>query len=121
MGILLKGCMIQMRSSANRPIISIYQDIASLIVDAINEDWSYAVIYIQFHGDAARFKARYETPKLSLESFDLHHTTLDLLEELDSGINPDNSKPWNRAKFNLEPDGEFEMKFAWDQDFWLLE
>lgn len=93
----------------------IYLDIANLVVDAIEDEWRNAVIYIEYFGDAADFEARYETHQLAYKDFITHHSISDLLKELDSIINPDNTKPWNRAKFYLEPDGEFSMEFAWDQ------
>ena len=94
----------------------IYLDIAKLISDAIDDDCRNASVYIEFYGDSAHFSGRYESEKLALESFEVHHSVLDLLIELDAIINPDNSKSWNRAKFYLEPDGEFNMEFAWDQE-----
>ena len=94
----------------------IYLDIGNLIVEAIDEDWKSAVLYIEFFGDSVELEERYEDDKLAFKDFKAHHSILDLLKELNSIINPDGSKPWNRAKFYLEPDGEFNMEFAWDQE-----
>lgn len=93
----------------------IYLDIANLIVDAIEDEWKNAVLYIEFFGDSIELEERYESDHLAFKDFKVHHSILNLLKELDSIINPRNTKPWNRAKFYLEPDGEFEMEFAWDQ------
>ncbi|TOF33788.1 hypothetical protein CGJ28_22075, partial [Vibrio parahaemolyticus] len=30
------------------------------------------------------------------------------------------SKPWNKARFVVHPDGDFEIEFKWDEDWtWL--
>ena len=94
-------------------IEEIYLKIGQSIVDSIEEDWTKAELFIEFFGDGADFEGRYETAKLKNEWFDVDDEIYYLLKELDQVLG--NSK-WNRAKFYLEPDGEFEMKFAWDQE-----
>ncbi|MFJ1377976.1 hypothetical protein ACILE8_06345 [Capnocytophaga canimorsus] len=103
-----------------KTIEEIYQSLASNINNAIEEDWSKAVVNIETVGEMASFKGFYLN-KDNLQNqievdgfdFDLLFDILDLHKITTEGGN----NQWNKAVFTLFPDGNFDMEFIWDQEW----
>ncbi|WP_404812187.1 hypothetical protein ACIRNY_12130 [Capnocytophaga canimorsus] len=101
-----------------KTIEEIYQSLASNINNAIEEDWSKAVVNIETVGEMASFKGFYLN-KDNLQNqievddfdFDLLFDILDLHKITTEGGN----NQWNKAIFTLFPNGNFDMEFIWDQ------
>ncbi|MDT9500576.1 hypothetical protein [Capnocytophaga canimorsus] len=101
-----------------KTIEQIYQSLVSNINNAIEEDWSKAVVNIKTVGEMASFKGFYLN-KDNLQNqievddfdFDLLFDILDLHKITTEGGN----NQWNKAIFTLFPDGNFDMEFIWDQ------
>lgn len=95
---------------------SIYENIAEYLVQQITADWKECKVEVEFFGDAAEFDATYTN--FEDKSFDLESGYY-LFKEFQSlsTIMSDNPEiKWNKATFTLEPSGDFNIDFEWDQE-----
>lgn len=101
-----------------KTIEQVYQSLASNINNAIEEDWSKAVVNIKTAGTMVNFKGVYlnindieNQIKVSKFDFMLTFDILNLYKITTEGGN----NQWNKAIFTLFPNGNFDMEFIWDQ------
>ncbi|MCV5245195.1 DUF600 family protein, partial [Escherichia coli] len=53
----------------------------------------------------------------SSDNIELDDAFSDLFDLMSS---KEQSKPWNKARFVVQPDGDFKIEFKWDEDWaWL--
>ncbi len=94
----------------------IYLEIAHSIIDAIETQWSVAIITCELAEDAGAFKCIYKEDIDSAvdHDFDVSYETFKAFEKLHE-ITTSGENDWNRAKFTLYPTGKFSIDFEWDQ------
>lgn len=99
----------------------IYQAIADNIKAVIGEEWAYAELNIETLGTMVSFIGEYmnankEKKQIDVDEFDFQ-LTFDILElhriSTEDGINK-----WNKATVHLTSEGNFNMEFIWDQQFY---
>ncbi|MGR6839874.1 immunity protein YezG family protein [Aliivibrio wodanis] len=111
--------------------INIYHHIGQSMFNALPEKWDSAFFYFRmlnergdctyinkyllhdnsFDFDVNQIDEEYENAKCA-EAF---RALYKLMKKDESDI------PWNKARFELKPDGSFDMKFKYDEDFaWLV-
>ncbi|MCC5453124.1 antitoxin YezG family protein [Rheinheimera sp. UJ51] len=95
----------------------IYLEIAHNIIDAIETQWTVAIITCELAEDAGRFKGIY---KEDIESavdhdFGVSYETYKAFKNLHEITTEGGENKWNRAKFTLYPTGKFSIDFEWDQ------
>ena len=97
-------------------IDEIYQKIAHSIIDAIETQWSVAIITCELAEDAGAFKCIYKEDNDSAvdHDFDVTYETFKAFEKLHE-ITTSGENDWNRARFTLYPTGKFSIDFEWDQ------
>ena len=93
-----------------------YEKIASLLLQQVSGGWNKIELNCEFFGDAAEFDIECEHSDGQVKDL---HGGYNLFKEFEklykvTTQNPKNN--WNRAKFTLEPDGNFDIEFEWDQD-----
>ncbi len=94
----------------------IYESIAKTIIKELDNTWVKAVLNVEYHQDAAKFKGIYRIKNSNTDSyFKINHMLFDYFEELNLMTTQNQKNNWNRAKFTLEPDGNFDIEFEWDQ------
>jgi len=109
--------------------INIYHHIGQSMFNALPEEWDSAYFYFRmlnergdctyingyllhdnsfdFDFDVDEIDGEYEDAKCADAFFSLYK----LMKKDESDI------PWNKARFELKPDGSFDMKFKYDEDF----
>lgn len=94
----------------------IYLEIANSIIDAIETQWSVAIITCELAEDAGEFNCIYKEDNDSAvdHDFDVSYETFKVFEKLHE-ITTSGENDWNRAKFTLYPTGKFSIDFEWDQ------
>lgn len=82
--------------------------------DRETDDWQKASLHLEVTGSSVGFKGyldddkRFDAPG----GFSLAKSILNLHKITTEGGN----NQWNRAIFNLTPNGKFDMEFIWDKD-----
>lgn len=100
----------------NKSIDILYQTIAQNIVNAIEDEWTEAVIDFQFFGDAGKYNGRYLTLESRTEQdFSVGYHNYKAFKQIHQIMAEDGDHQWNRAKFTLYPTGKFSVNFEWDQ------
>ena len=97
-------------------IDEIYLKIVHNISDAIETQWSVAIITCELAEDAGEFECIY---KEDIESdvdhdFDVSYETFKTFKKLHE-ITTSAENHWNRAKFTLYSTGKFSIDFEWDE------
>ncbi|MGR6839879.1 immunity protein YezG family protein [Aliivibrio wodanis] len=107
--------------------INIYHHIGQSMFNALPEEWDSAYFYFRMLGENGdctykqwylidnkvnafsvnEIDDEYEDAKCADAFFSLYK----LMKKDESNI------PWNKARFELKPDGSFDMKFKYDEDF----
>ncbi len=106
--------------------MEIYQYIGQAMFNALPDDWDcayfvfkmlrvdYSALSEQFYikgSDVFGFNVDEDE---DTETFEAFHELFKMMRENDSDI------PWNKARFELMPDGNFDIQFKFDKDFaWL--
>ena len=93
---------------------NLYYSIAQELAKSVLEKWEKIILDIEFFGDAAEFEAQYITSN-GMKYFITPDSVFDYFKELNSMTTENQKNNWNRAKFTLEPDGNFDIEFEWDQ------
>ncbi|HCE2054516.1 TPA: DUF600 family protein [Vibrio parahaemolyticus] len=107
----------------------IYNHIGGAILEVVPEQWCVAWVDIAMNLStrAVYFQDRYLVDANSDDVKDLDIYSSDNIE-LDDAFSDlfdlmsskEQSKPWNKARFVVHPDGDFEIEFKWDEDWaWL--
>ncbi|MFH4666917.1 immunity protein YezG family protein [Vibrio cidicii] len=101
----------------NGNVEDIYFGIAKKIVEKIDDDWVQAELKAEIYGNAAKFRGTYNSSLAQEQQkfFKVHHELFDLFEELHKITTENPNNKWNRAIFTLEPSGNFNIDFEWDQ------
>lgn len=95
---------------STRPIEMVYQELGTLINEAIPEPWRRAWIIVELEGATSLdMTGRYEA-ETSPEprTFAIPHKAVRNLAELRRRLGA-SDKPWKRATFHLLPDGKFKL------------
>lgn len=96
---------------------TIYNQIAQNIVNSIQEPWDEAFINFSYFGDSAKYQGKYATLlNKELKDFKVGYNSYVLFKELHNITTEDSENKWNKAKFTLKRNGEFNIDFEWDQD-----
>lgn len=100
----------------NMTVDNIYLEIARSIIDAIETQWSVAIINCELAENSGAFKCIYKEDNDSAfdYDFDITYETFKAFEKLHE-ITTSGGSNWNRAKFTLYPTGKFSIDFEWDQ------
>ncbi|MBS9995492.1 DUF600 family protein [Vibrio alginolyticus] len=107
----------------------IYNHVGGAILEVAPEQWCVAWVDIAMNLStrAVYFHDRYLVDANSDDVKDLDIYSSDNIE-LDDAFSDlfdfmsskEQSKPWNKARFIVYPDGDFEIEFKWDEDWaWL--
>lgn len=99
----------------------IYQTIADNIKAVIGEEWVSAELNIETLGTMVSFIGEYmnankEKKQIDVDEFDFQ-LTFDILE-LHRNSTEDRINKWNKATVHLTSEGNFNMEFIWDQQFY---
>ena len=97
----------------------IYQQIAHKIKTIIKEDWSEATLEVERADGSIEFIGKYSTPlnaKKTNQAFSVDYSFYKLFKQLHQITSTNLKNNWNRAKYTLYSDGNFEIDFEWDQD-----
>jgi hypothetical protein len=99
-------------------IDDIYLKIARNISDAIENQWSVAIVTFELEEDAGEFECIYiKDLNLGIEhDFDVSYETYKAFDNLHKITTEGGGNKWNRAKFTLYPTGKFSIDFEWVQD-----
>ena len=102
-----------------RTINNIYNLLGKSILENAPEKWSEALLYIEVLHDFSSYKGHYVTDKgnQDMSVFDFPIETGDCLRELCELTSNSSEQKWNKAKFVVTPDNQFDMEFIWDQHF----
>jgi hypothetical protein len=98
------------------PVEQVYQQIGGAMIKAINDTWEKAWIQVEMEEDNSLLIGRYvryiSDPK-SL-SFKVDKTIVFAFEELWEQMRQSGKGAWKRARFTLQPGGEFDIDFDYD-------
>ncbi|OBU29060.1 DUF600 domain-containing protein [Photobacterium kishitanii] len=106
----------------------IYQHIGQAMFNALPDEWDSAYFYISIkliYPRACEYKESYFLKGVefdfSVDENDGDYGCTDTFFELYDLMQKDDSDvPWNKARFELKPDGSFDIQFKYDEDFaWL--
>lgn len=109
----------------------IYQHIGQAMFNALPDEWDSAYFYISIKRIYPRSCEYEESYFLKGVEFDFSVDEIDgdyeesgctdaFFELYDLMQKDDSDVPWNKARFELKPDGSFDIQFKYDEDFaWL--
>jgi len=98
-----------------RIIEDIYQEIANGIVDAIDDDWTRAIVTAEIEEDNGALTGEYQkTPGGPSLDFSCGYEMYKSFKELRSAFSEEDKKPWYKAIFTLEKDGTFNLDFEYN-------
>ena len=93
--------------------------IAQNIANSIqSENWNKATLNIQGDDTYVDTTGEYLDSNNVAQSLDVHNFNADVdfaIMKLHHITTKDGNNKWNKAIFTLTPDGDFDMKFIWDQ------
>ncbi len=98
---------------------NIYSSIAQVITTSIEEDWTKAVLRIEYLPKRKGYKGHYFDQKGEKKSLQ-PRPPFELAEALDQFYaltTEGGNNRWNHLYFTLHPDKQFEVNFIWDEDF----
>lgn len=103
-----------------RSLEEIYQNIANLINESLDEPWVRAWVIARVESDNAEFEYMYQKstdaqPSSFMRKTD--HTAADMYEDFDELrqiMSSSGQSPWKSATFALESDGTFKVDYAYD-------
>lgn len=98
----------------------IYLNIGKSIVNAINDEkWSRATLDIEVVGTGVvSYNGEYNTDNNETKNLSVRNISRDIrnwIRELHHITTEENDKKWNKAIFNLNVEGKFNMEFIWDE------
>ncbi len=101
-------------------IDEIYSNIGQSILNAIaDENWTKARLNIEVVGDGVvGYSGEYEVGS-DIKDISVRKISRDIrswIRELHAITTEGGNNRWNRAVFNLPPDGKFDIDFIWDQN-----
>ncbi|WP_343608452.1 immunity protein YezG family protein [Chryseobacterium oranimense] len=99
----------------------IYLNIGQSIVNAIeDESWSEAKLNIEVVGTGVvSYNGEYTTDNNEVKNISVRNISRDIrnwIRELHDITTEGDSNKWNKAIFNLNAQGKFNMEFIWDQE-----
>ncbi|ODS10613.1 hypothetical protein [Vibrio scophthalmi] len=99
-------------------IDTLYLSIARNIINNTSSSWDSAEINAEVFDGTVKLKGGYHCNNI-FTTFKFRHFDRKIISDFESihlitTENLDNN--WNRAKFTLEPSGDFNMEFEWDQE-----
>ncbi|EKO3998121.1 immunity protein YezG family protein [Vibrio cincinnatiensis] len=90
----------------------LYLTIAQDIVDAIDDQWSSAIVVFYREEDAGEFECMYKKDGSDREhDFVVSYDAYKAFEELHQITTEHEHNTWNRAIFTLQPTGDFSIDF----------
>ena len=102
-------------------ISKIYEEISlNMINNIVGETWAKAFLDVEYYGsDALELGGGFDSADGVFTSFKFRNFDRKIVSNFHdlykiTAQSPKND--WNRAKFTLYPDGNFEIDFKWDQD-----
>ncbi len=93
-------------------IDQIYKKIACNISDAIDAQWSIAVVIFDYEEDAGEFECVYKNGSGVEHDFDISYETYKSFESLYAITTEGKENQWDRARFTLYPTGKFNIEFT---------
>jgi len=98
----------------------IYLNIGKSIVNAIDDErWNHAKLNIEVVGTSVvGYNGEYITDNNETKNISIRNISRDIrnwIRELHNITTEGNGKKWNKAIFNLNSGGKFNMEFIWDQ------
>jgi len=98
----------------------IYSNISAMIIKAMDDHWSEAVLEVELHALAIKLSGGYlhglSNEPLSFKFLkDDKKTLINLLIELHLQTDQDDKNRWNTMSFHLHTDGRYKVDFVWDQ------
>jgi hypothetical protein len=115
------GCPpnVSLRRNTSMTVDEIYSSIAQSIFNSIeDENWTKAMLNIEIVGDGVvGYSGEYEISG-GIKDISVRKISRDIrswVKELHRITTEGETNKWNRAAFNLTPDGKFNIDFIWDQ------
>jgi hypothetical protein len=97
-----------------RPIETIYQQIADAIIGVISEPWAEALVIANLTDDSGSLVATYKPMSNALEQdFDIDFDVYFAFDELRQQLKKPDCAAWEQARFTLFPDGQFNIEFVY--------
>ena len=98
-------------------VSDIYKKIGQAILDSIEEDWTNAILNIEFIGSIGTNLIYFDkNNNEKSEWLESDENIEDEIEKLHQITTEGGNNKWNKAVFSLKPDGDFNMEFIWDQE-----
>lgn len=92
-----------------------YQQIADAISDAIPEDWATALMEVTFHDGSIDYHGEYTRSVDGVpRSFGTPRIARDAFKDIRSLFKQSGKPLWGSATFNLDSNGQFNMKWNYD-------
>lgn len=92
----------------------IYQQITDFITSSVPQEWSTAWIEIELSEDYASAIGRYYKPsETKLYGFRVGEDVVEVFAVLREKIENPRHALWQRARFTLQPDGQFNILFTY--------
>ncbi len=96
-------------------IDDLYLNIAKSLVQRVDEGWNKINVLTEHSEGSIEFDSSFTKENGEQVYFDIDFNTYEKFEELHSITTENPKNKWNRARFTLEPDGNFDIEFEWDQ------
>lgn len=96
---------------------AIYNQIAQNIVNSIRTPWDEAFIYFIYYGDSAKYQGKYlRYSNDELCDFKVGYQSYLLFKQLHEITSGAPEEKWNRVRFVLKRNGEFNIDYEWEQE-----
>lgn len=93
---------------------SLYQQIGETIASVIGEEWSSAWVSIEIAEGVTSFEGGYLSSKeKQKKSFRVNRDLATLLRDLHTSTREAGQAEWNKAVFELFPDGKFRLSYEY--------
>jgi len=100
----------------------IYQFIGNALRSVVNNDWNEIVLNVELTEGSIGYNGQYLDSKGNKDQYDLFSlddNLNDAFEELYQMMTAKSDKhKWNKAKVTLTHNGDFNIKFDWDQEMY---
>ncbi len=97
-------------------IDEIYLDIAQHCTDQIEDEWNSIKVEVEYFVTAAEFDVSYQNTRNDTVDLNAGYNLFKLFQRLHALTTENSEQNWNKGTFTLEPKGDFNMEFEWDQE-----